>query len=82
MENDGVNPNEHELRVLAYRIAARMMRDAELDWEDYPMLTEEAFDQLNHNVNDLVSRVLLNNSRIIEDTYRIDHAALLEKVRG
>lgn len=77
-----VNLSENEATVLAYRIAYKQMVDSDrwLEWEDYPELGEYAFQRLDVSVRTVVAGYLLDALRLMERTWDIDSAALLEEV--
>jgi len=52
--------NDKEAIVFAYRVALRQLQasDEWLDWEDYPNLTEQAFNDMDRHVQRTVVKFL------------------------
>lgn len=80
--SEAVNLNEREARCLGLRIAMQHLVDSDrwLDWEDYPMLGEFAFQRLDEAVRSEIAAVLRDELRHNEQVWDIDSALLLERV--
>ena len=50
-----------------------------LDWEDYPYLTEQAFNDMDRHVRVTAANYLREAMRLMETTWKIDGAALMEQ---
>ncbi len=72
---------DKEATVLAYRLAIRQLEasDEWLDWEDYPELTDQAFNDLDRHVQVTVPNYLREAMRLQESTWAVDGADLLER---
>ena len=81
MEALGLNDNAAV--VLAYLIAKRQMVNSDwLEWEDYPNLSQDAFELLDEKVRTVVAKYLGDALRLMEMTWGIDAELLLELTDG
>ncbi len=73
--------SDKEATVFAYRVALRQLlaSDMWLDWEDYPYLTEQAFNDMDRHVQVTAANYLREAMRLMETTWKIDGAALMEQ---
>ena len=71
---------EEEAHRLAHRIAARRLADPGewLEWEDYPMIGEYAFERLVDEMADEAATEVRQGDRM----HDIDSAYLLEEAQG
>jgi hypothetical protein len=78
--SEAVNLNEREALCLALRIAMVHVVDSDrwLEWKNYPMLGEFAFQRLDETMRSQVADVLRSELRRVEGTWNLDSAALLE----
>ena len=72
---------DKEATVFAYRVVLRQLlaSDMWLDWEDYPYLTEQAFNDMDRHVQVTIPNYLRDAMRLQEITWGIDGADLLER---
>lgn len=78
--SDGIGLTELEAGALAYRIVAQHVSDSDrwLEWEDYPYLTNEAFQMVDEKVRE-IGATTLNRSRSLDVEADIDSVELLER---
>jgi hypothetical protein len=73
--------NDKEATVFAYRVVLRQLAESDiwLDWEDYPYLTEQAFNNMARHVQVTIPGYLADAMRLMETTWDIDGADLMEQ---
>ena len=77
--SEGIGLNTQEAYCLALRIAARHVAESDrwLDWEDYPLLGEFAFQRLDEAMRGAVADGLRDTLGRLEKAWDIDSAYLL-----
>lgn len=75
----GLDLTPQETESLARRVIARLLADHEcwLDWEDFPKLSQGAFDALDQTVKDLAGHAH-EASRHFDFIQNVDSANVLE----
>ncbi len=76
-----VTLTDKEATVFAYRVALQQLAasDMWLDWEDYQNLTDHAFNDMDRHVQVTIPNYLRSALRLMEDTWDIDGADLMEQ---
>ena len=77
----GLSLSEKEATVFAYRVVLRQLEasDMWLEWEDYPYLSEQAFNDMDRHVQVTTANYVREAMRLMETTWQIDGAALMEQ---
>lgn len=79
-----MNLSNKEATVFAYRVALQQLAisDMWLDWEDYPYLTQRAFNDMDRHVQVTIPNYLRVAVRLMEDAWGIDGANLMEQAQA
>ncbi len=77
----GLSLSDKEAMIFAYRVVLRQLSasDMWLDWEDYPYLSEQAFNDMDRHVQVTTANYLREHVRSMEVAWQIDGAALMEE---